>query len=120
MKYNLFGVANTLIGFSIIIGLMYIGFSAVESNLIGYGVGSVISYILNSRYTFSSTNYHVDAKESMIKFFIILSVAYVLNFFTLQYLLDLINPYLSQLGAATIYTTSSFLLLRYFVFKETT
>jgi len=55
----------------------------------------------------------------MIKFFIVLGVAYVLNFVTLQYLLPLLNPYFAQLGAAVVYTVSSFLLARYFVFKET-
>lgn len=119
MKYNLVGMANTLIGFSIIIGLMYIGFSATLSNMIGYAIGAVISYMLNSRYTFSTISSKANKKENMIKFFMVLGLAYVLNFVTLQYLLPLLNPYLAQLGAAVVYTVSSFLLARYFVFKET-
>jgi putative flippase GtrA len=118
VKYNLVGIVNTLIGFSIIIGLMYVGFSATMSNMIGYAIGAVISYVLNSRYTFSSTSPNGNAKENMIKFFLILGVAYVLNFVTLQYLLTTLNPYLSQLGAAVVYTLSSFLMVRYFVFKD--
>ena len=115
MKYNLVGIVNTLIGFSIIMGLMSIGFSATTSNMIGYAIGAVLSYVLNSRYTFSST---VNTKENMIKFFMVLGVAYILNFVTLQYLLAVLNPYLAQLGAAAVYTLSSFFLARYFVFRR--
>ena len=115
IKYNLIGIINTLIGVSIILGLMYVGISSTVSNMIGYAIGAVISYVLNSRYTFSST---VNTKENMIKFFMVLGVAYILNFITLQYLLPILNPYLAQLGAAVVYTVSSFLLARYFVFAR--
>jgi putative flippase GtrA len=54
----------------------------------------------------------------MIKFFIVLGIAYILNFMTLQWLLMAMNPYTAQLGAAIVYTISSFVMARYFVFKE--
>ena len=115
MKYNLVGVANTLIGFSIILGLMYVGVSATVSNVIGYAIGAVISYVLNSKYTFDIKSY---STKQVINFFIVLFVAYFLNYLTLQWLLSEVNPYLAQLGSAIVYTLSSFLLMRSFVFAH--
>ena len=115
LKYNLVGIINTLIGFSIILGLMYIGFSATVSNVIGYTIGAVFSYVLNRKYTFKSS---INQQKTMIRFFMVLSIAYVLNFMTLQWLLTNINPYIAQVGAAIVYTVSSFVMAKYFVFKE--
>jgi len=109
------GVVNTFIGFSIIFGLMYFGFSATMSNIVGYTIGALISYILNSKYTFTSST---NDKESMIKFFMVLGIAYILNFITLQWLLRWVNPYVAQMLAAVVYTVSSFVLAKYFAFKE--
>lgn len=115
VKYNLVGVVNTLVGFTIIFLLMYMGFSATVSNMLGYAIGTVVSYILNSKYTFVSS---VNKQVVIVKFFMVLALAYVFNFMTLQWLLTLINPYLAQFGAAVVYTVSSFMLVKYFVFKE--
>jgi len=115
IKYNLVGIANTLIGFSIILGLMYVGISATLSNVIGYVIGAVFSYVLNRKYTFKSS---MNQQRTMIKFFMVLSIAYILNFMTLQWLLTFMNPYISQIGAAIVYTVSSFVMARYFVFTR--
>ena len=114
ITYNIVGIANTLVGFSIIFSLMYLGISPTWSNLIGYSIGAILSYYLNKKYTFKSDS--KDKKEA-IKFFTILLIAYSLNFITLQWLLTFTNPYLAQLISAIIYTLSSFLLARIFVFN---
>jgi len=109
------GIINTLTGFSIIFLLMYVGVSATLSNVLGYTIGAFISYKLNSHYTFNGDVYK---KRTMLKFFMVLGIAYLLNFATLQWLLATTNPYIAQLGAAIIYTVSSFIMVRYLVFKE--
>ncbi|CAA6805695.1 MAG: GtrA family protein [uncultured Sulfurovum sp.] len=113
LRFNLIGIVNTLFGFSIILLLMYIGFSATSSNAIGYGLGALLSYYLNRKYTFKA---HHTTKQAL-KFFTILAVAYILNYLTLQWLLTLANPYVAQFGSAVIYTLSSFILFKVFVFK---
>ncbi len=116
VKYNLVGIVNTTIGFSIIFSLMFLGVSAIVSNAIGYAIGAVLSYYLNKKYTFNSND---DSKIQALKFFTILFISYGLNFITLQWLLDFMNPYISQLISAVVYTLSSFLLAKFFVFKDT-
>ena len=115
IRYNLVGIVNTMVGFSIIFSLMFMGVSPVLSNLMGYAIGSVVSFYLNSRYTFKSTQ---TTKAQVVKFFTILLSSYFLNLLTLQWLLELINPYLAQFFSAVVYTVSSFLLVKFIVFKE--
>ncbi|MEA1879604.1 MAG: GtrA family protein [Campylobacterota bacterium] len=112
LRFNLIGIVNTFFGFSIILVLMLVGFTATSSNAIGYGLGAILSYYLNSKYTFQTQ--HTTKKA--LKFFAILALAYMLNYLTLQWLLTFINPYLAQLGSAIIYTLSSFILAKLFVF----
>ena len=115
VTYNLVGIVNTLLGFSIIFSLMFSGLSATLSNFIGYAIGAVLSYYLNRKYTFKSTT---NVKAEALKFFAVLFVAYILNFITLQWLLEFLNPYFAQLISAVVYTLSSFLLAKFMVFKD--
>jgi len=114
LRYNLVGIVNTVIGFGIIILLMSVGVDALKSNAIGYGVGAVLSYILNSKYTFKDTEYK---SRKIVIFFLILTVAYGLNYIVLQSLLPLLNPYLAQVFAAIMYTVSAFVLMKFLVFS---
>jgi len=114
LRYNAVGIANTFVGIGIIFTLMIIGFSPTKSNLIGYLIGAILSYYLNSHYTFKKKRTLILA----LKFFIVLAIAYTLNYFTLQYTLVTLNPYIAQLSSATVYTLSSFALMKVFVFKD--
>jgi putative flippase GtrA len=115
IRYNLVGIINTIAGFSIIYILMFFGVSATISNAIGYGIGSIISFYLNRKYTFKSS---LRDKIVIFKFFAVLAISYGLNFLMLRWLLVSINPYLAQIGSAVVYTISSFLLIKFFVFKD--
>jgi len=113
LAYNVIGIINTIVGFSIIFALMFYGVSATSSNIIGYVIGAIFSYFLNKKYTFKSKKHN---KIQAIKFFTVLLISYCLNFITLQWLLTFTNPYLAQFISAVIYTLSSFLLAKFFVF----
>lgn len=115
ITYNIVGIVNTIVGFSIIFSLMFAGLSPTLSNLIGYAIGAVLSYHLNKKYTFKSTT---GSKVQAMKFFMVLFAAYILNFITLQWLLGLLNPYLAQFISASVYTLTSFVLAKFIVFKD--
>jgi len=113
LRYNLVGVANTLVGFSVVFSLMFFGLSAVESNMIGYAIGAVLSFYLNSKYTFKSKLSGLLA----LKFFGVLAVSYFLNFLVLKWLMSAeVEPYMAQLFSAVVYTFSSFVFMKWFVF----
>jgi putative flippase GtrA len=114
-KYNLVGIANTLVGFSIVFSLMFFGLSAEQSNMIGYAIGAVLSLYLNSRYTFKSKL----SKILTLKFFGVLLFSYLLNFLVLKWFLSTeVDPYLAQFFSAIVYTISSFILMKVFVFNR--
>jgi len=106
---------NTIVGFGIIVLLMFLGVDAVQSNVIGYTLGGLISYYLNSKYTFH--NRQRTLKQAVI-FFMILLISYGLNLIVLQYFLVFLNQYIAQIFAAFIYTLSAFILARILVFKK--
>lgn len=106
IKYLLVGVLNTIICFGIIFRLMFTGISPEISNLSGYSIGIVISYILNKIFTFQSKT---KSKIEFIKFILAMLMAYILNFITLKICLSLsINPYISQIFTGGIYNIRLF------------
>ena len=115
LHYSLVGIVNTITGFGIIVLLMYCGLDAIKSNEVGYGVGAIISYLLNRKYTFNDANHTIT---KILKFFIVLSIAYSLNYFVLNYFLARISPYYAQMISAATYTVSAFILMKLFVFKD--
>lgn len=113
-KYLLVGTLNTIVGFSIIFGLMFLGVSPEISNISGYAVGIIFSYFMNKIFTFKS---NAKSKIEFIKFAISMLIAYVLNFITLKICLNFgINPYICQILSNIIYTISGFLLSKFWVF----
>jgi len=115
LTFNLVGIVNTLFGFSLIFLLMFLGLTATTSNAIGYFFGAILSYILNKKYTFKS---NTNNKSEAIKFFTVLFISYIINFITLQWLLTFMNPYYAQVISAVVYTLSSFILAKFFVFNR--
>ena len=51
-RFGLAGIANTLVGYGVIALCVSIGFGDYSANLVGYGVGFVISFALNRHFTF--------------------------------------------------------------------
>jgi len=115
LTFNLVGIVNTIFGFSLIFSLMFMGLSATISNVIGYFFGAILSYYLNKKYTFKSNEKN---KSEALKFFTVLFISYIINFIILQLLITRTDPYLAQLISAIAYTVSSFILAKFFVFKN--
>ncbi len=112
------GVLNSVIGYAIIFGCMYlIGLSPVLSNILGYSTGLTLSFLLNRRYTFRSNG---NARQELIGFLGVFVIAYLSNLGTLKWLLNLnTNEAVSQVAAGMIYVGISFILNKIFVFKNT-
>ena len=112
------GVLNSVIGYAIIFGCMYlIGLSPVLSNILGYSTGLTLSFLLNRLYTFRSNG---NARQELIGFLGVFVIAYLSNLGTLKWLLNLnTNEAVSQVAAGMIYVGISFILNKIFVFKNT-
>ncbi|MCR4941686.1 MAG: GtrA family protein [Campylobacter sp.] len=110
------GVLNTIVGFGVIFTFMFFGFSPELSNLIGYAVGIVFSYVMNKIFTFKTAQ---KSMKEFIKFVLSMGVAYALNFITLKLMLSIgLNAYLCQIIAGGVYTITGYLLSKFWAFAK--
>lgn len=118
MRFFLVGVANTLLGLSIIFGAKFF-FHAGDfvANFIGYGVGICLSFFLNSRWTFA---YSGTLLPAVLKFVVATAVAYGANLVTVIFVLHYLdwNDYVAQAIGMPIYVVTSYLANRYIVFRQ--
>lgn len=114
----LVGAINTIFGFSIIFGLMWLEIPAITpqvANFVGYFCGFILSYFLNKHFTFESKNSH---RRDFTRFAIVMLCAYLINLATLEIALWLgINKYFAQIIAGIAYTISGYVFSKSFAFK---
>ncbi|WP_292938391.1 GtrA family protein [Noviherbaspirillum sp.] len=117
IRYIIVGVANSIVGYGVIFGCMYLlKMSPEASNVAGYAVGLVVSYVLNRSYTFNSTQ---GRRVEFMRFLVVFAVAYGLNFGALLVLIHRLGVHegVSQVVAGVVYVVSAFLMNKYYVFK---
>lgn len=118
VRFVLTGVLNTLVGLSIIFALKwFFNWTDTPANLLGYGVGVVVSYLVNSRWTF---RYRESLLPVLPQYLGVLLLAYLANlacvhFCIIQLQLD---SYLAQACGVVPYAGLSYVLLRWFVFSK--
>ncbi len=117
-RFIVVGCVNTGIGYGIIFGGMYLlNLSPEVSNILGYGFGLVVAYILHRYFTFQSEGLYV---REFTRFIIMFLIAFILNFITLLVLVRFfgINKDLSQLISGIIYVISTYIMSNRFVFVK--
>lgn len=117
IKYGVVGVGNTVITAVVIwIMMKLFGCSDVLSNVIGYAVGVLNSFVWNKKWTFESS---AGWGSSAVRFGIVFGVCYFLQLALLMYLNAnlLIDPYYNQLLAMAFYTVINFVMNKFYTFK---
>ena len=95
---------------------MYLGFKDVSANVIGYSIGIVISYVMNSTWTF-----HAKAtKNSVLKYLCLVGTCYDANIAAMTFAraVLLINSYFAQLFGMCTYTVCGYIGSRFYVFAK--
>ena len=118
IRYALVGVVNTTLGYGIIFACMFLlGWGPLPSNVAGYAVGLVASFTLNRRFTFRSQG---SAHRDLMRFLLIFAIAWLANFAVLALLVrnGSVHEGVAQLAAGIVYFLLSFILSKYYVFKE--
>ncbi|MDR6857579.1 GtrA family protein [Variovorax guangxiensis] len=116
LRFAAVGVVNTGLGYAVIFACMYLaGLDAVASNVFGYAVGLVASYVLNRTYTFRSA---AAAPGEIVRFVSIFLLAYLANLGALLLLIHRVGMHEggAQLLAGVVYFGLSFMLNKYYVF----
>jgi putative flippase GtrA len=118
MRFAAVGVLNTVLGYAVIFACMYLaGLGAVTSNVIGYLVGLIVSYVMNRTFTFRSV---APASREMIRFVSIFLLAYLANLAVLVLSIDHFGVHegVAQIGAGVVYFGLSFIMNKYYVFAD--
>ena len=111
------GVANTLVALLLIYAAKWLGnLGDVAANALGYGVGLLTSFALNSRWTFAHRGPQLPA---LARFLLVALVAYGMNLLTVVAAIHYagLNGYLAQALGIPPYTVTSFLASKYLVFR---
>ena len=135
LKFGVVGLGNTLLTL-IIIWIMkeLLGYSDILSNITGYAIGIISSYIFNKQWTFKSS---VGWKKSSIRFFFISGICWVVQWGVVRFLIYYCpdNPplytfftplllifkidasFYIHIFAMVFYTLFNFLLNKFYTFK---
>jgi putative flippase GtrA len=117
-RFLLVGLANTALGYAVIFGCMYLaGLSPELSNVAGYAVGLLASYLLNRNYTFRSAQ---RRSTEFGRFVVVFAAAYAANLGLLIILVRklAVNAGLSQVIAGILYVVTAYLLNKHYVFRS--
>ena len=115
LRYGVVGVGNTIVGAALVFGLHNLaGASIFMANVVGYGVGLCLSYVLNRFWTFSARRTRAG---SAFRFGALVCLALGANIATTILLTDLgmaYNP--AQVIGMVLYSTLVFIGSKLIVF----
>jgi putative flippase GtrA len=115
-RYLVVGMANTLTGLLVIYACKWmLGAGDVSANMVGYGVGILLGFQLNKKWTFSHGG---DYLHSLLRYCMVLACAYLVNLATVLYSITAmdLNSYLAQALGIGPYTLIGYLGSRYYAF----
>jgi putative flippase GtrA len=117
VRYGIVGIANTLFGLTVIYCFKFAGSGDVMANLFGYCCGLLLSFKLNSKWTF---RYQGRLLSAFYTFCAVIIVSYLLNLSIVMVAIHALgmNSYLAQSMGIVPYTATSYLGCRFFVFPR--
>lgn len=115
--FTIVGGFATAVHYAILAALVELaGFRPLVATTIGYGVGVMVSYVLNRRYTFAAAD---AVATSLARYIALYVVGAVLNGAVMAGLMHYGAPYLAaQLGATSLVLVWNFAGARLFVFRD--
>ena len=117
VRFGAVGLVNTFTCLLVIYALkLFTGAGDVVANVMGYAVGVTVSFGLNRKWTFAHQGAHWKAS---LKFVATMAISYMVNLSFVLVALHVfkLNSYLAQALGMPPYTTVSFLLCKYWVFR---
>ena len=118
LKYSAAGLVNSVVAYAVIFSSMLCGVSATLSNVLGYSVGLILSYLQFRFFVFQSKNH---TGREVARFLLGFAVAFLANLSVLRMLLSNgWNPFLSQIASCAVYVIVGFIINSKFVFSRKT
>ena len=117
VRYLLVGGLNTAISAVIIFIVQAAGARPVVANIVGYAFGVVLSFALNSKFTFRTT----ATRHSAMRFLIVVLISYLANLATMLSVLHLTDaPYVAQLCGIPVYVIVGFIGNKFWAMRDRT
>lgn len=115
--YSIAGVANAIVGVSSILVAGALGASAVLANVIGYGLGLIVSFSLNSRITFRGRKVGLG---TVLRFLVGFGIAFAANIGVVAAAGDWtrLPKSVASLAGTPLYVVLFFLLCEHWVFRH--
>ena len=116
VRFSLVGLANTAIGYAIILIAMAFGAGDYLANALGYGLGLGAAYLLHRRFTFG-LSWGADRTEAL-RFAVTAALSFCVNLAVLKSAREagFTGHPLAQLAAMAAYSASFLVLARSWVF----
>ncbi len=118
IRFGLTGLLNTAVGLGTIFALKwFLDMPDTQANLGGYALGVMVSYYVNSRWTFQ---YRESLHAKMLPYALVLVCAYLVNLACVHFCINVLqlNSYLAQTAGIIPYSLLSYFLLRRYVFAR--
>ena len=115
-RYAVAGLINSVVSISAIYVCMFLGVSALASNVAGYAVGLLISFSLSKVFVFESRR---RTGPELRRFMLSFLLSFLLNLVVLGALTESarVSAFVAQLAAISVYVLMMFSLSRWVVFK---
>ena len=118
LRFVLTGAVNTCVGLMFIFAAKYfLEFGDIAANALGYGVGLIVSFVLNALWTF---RYAGAWQPAAIKFLAAFGVSYACNLLSVLFMIDALkmDGYVAQAIGVGPYTVCFYLLSKLVVFRR--
>lgn len=116
VRYGLVGLANTAIGYGMILAGLWFGLGDYPSNALGYAVGLCFSFFANRRFTFGQRGNVAAGEIARFLVCFVLSYAANLAIITLGRAFGYAEHPLVHLLAMALYSVIFFVCMRSFAF----
>ena len=115
VRFCCVGVVNTVVSLAVIFSLTWAGLWVYWANAIGYVIGIIVSYVLNSRYSFGARM----TPQRFLKFLLTCGISYAGNLLVIGSILAAYpgSLYVSQFAGMVVYTAIGFLLNKFYAMK---
>lgn len=117
-RYSIVGVLNTILGLSAIYLLYnFFHFDYIVSNIGGYFVGLVNGFIWNKKWTFESSKHF---SKEIVPFLIVFGISYAVNLVIVILMVETfkIDPNIAQILGIAAYSSTNFLVNKYWTFSK--
>ena len=116
-RYSITGLINTVLGYSVIFLLMFIGVNVFISNIVGYLNGLISSFYFNRNWVFQKSSEN-EMQKQLYAFIYAFIFSYTANIIMLYILINIhMNPYAAQIVASFCYMLVFYCINKYHVFK---